>query len=184
VTSWQLRDVRDEATVGVLLQDDREGALHVSMQSHGRHEVLGVGSRSRQVGEFEHALVQDAFSWRAQSFDTMKGAPALSETGRAAADQAEDQTMAGRRVIFWLFLGLAAASALGLWMFSITPEGRTAKPIIVRALAGDLALPVVAWFILRGFNEPERKWTWFLLAPVAAAVAYLGGFLLFQPLFQ
>lgn len=113
------------------------------------------------------------------------GAPANPDPVVSLPDaSAYSRIVAGRRVIFWLFVTLAVASALGLWMFSVTPEGRTAKPIIVRALAGDLALPVTAWFILRGFNEPRRKWTWFLLAPVAAAVAYLVGFLLFLPFFQ
>ena len=83
--------------------------------------------------------------------------------------------MQGRRVILWLFVLLAAATGAGLWMFSLTDEGATAKPTVWRALAGDLALPVTAWFILHGIGETtsRRRWMWWGASLLAGAVTYL-----------
>lgn len=89
------------------------------------------------------------------------------------APQAEAR-IEGRRVIFWLFVWLAIAAAAGLWMFSLTEEGAAAKPIIWRALAGNLTIPVVAWFILSGIaaTDTRRRWTWWGLALPAGGAFY------------
>ena len=62
----------------------------------------------------------------------------------------------GTRVIFWLFVVLAAGSAVGLSLFANTELGRPHTSLIYRALAGDLAIPVVAWFVIRAI-EHRRK---------------------------
>lgn len=54
----------------------------------------------------------------------------------------------GRRVILLLFLALALATAFALLWFAqeAPPE---ARPRVYVALAIDLALPLVAWFVFR-----------------------------------
>lgn len=54
----------------------------------------------------------------------------------------------GRVVVFWLFVALSVATALSLVYFaSIAPAG--ARPRIYTALVGNLALPVIAWYVYK-----------------------------------
>ncbi len=77
-------------------------------------------------------------------------------------------------MILWLFVALAAATAFGLYLFSRTVEGSQYKTVVWRALAGDLAIPVVAWFIIRGIHEADsrRRWAWWIGTVPAAAATY------------
>lgn len=63
----------------------------------------------------------------------------------AAAPSSEPS---GRQVVFWLFvlLGLGTAAAL-LYFASIVPPA--ARPRIYAALVGNLALPVIAWYVYK-----------------------------------
>ncbi|MES2154102.1 MAG: hypothetical protein V4510_03115 [bacterium] len=79
----------------------------------------------------------------------------------------------GRRVILGLFVVLAVCTALALWLFSRTTEGSLYRASIWRALAGDLAIPVVAWCILEGLAVAGRpRWLWWLASIPAAAATY------------
>lgn len=68
--------------------------------------------------------------------------------GAATAAPASEGLAAGQRVILWLFVALAVATALTLLYFATLVEPRF-RPRIYAALAGDLLLPVVAWFAFR-----------------------------------
>jgi len=76
-----------------------------------------------------------------------------------------------RRLIFWLFAALAVATAVTLLVFVHTPQGWPYRVIVYRGLAGNLALPVVAWFILSGIGSRgvERAF-WFLGALPAGLI--------------
>lgn len=54
----------------------------------------------------------------------------------------------GRVVVLWLFIALAAATALILLYFAtiVDPEFR---PRIYVALVGNLALPIIAWYVYK-----------------------------------
>lgn len=68
-----------------------------------------------------------------------------------------------QRLIFWLFAALAVATAVTLLVFVHTPQGWPYRVIVYRGLAGNLALPVVAWFILSGIgSRGQERWFWYL----------------------
>lgn len=51
-------------------------------------------------------------------------------------------------MVLWLFVALAVCTALALLYFaSIAPPG--ARPRILTALVGNLALPVIAWYVYK-----------------------------------
>lgn len=51
-------------------------------------------------------------------------------------------------MVFWLFVALSVATALSLLYFAgIAPIG--ARPRIYTALVGNLALPVIAWYVYK-----------------------------------
>jgi len=89
---------------------------------------------------------------------------AVPETPAAPAP-----TLSGSKVILWLF-----GTTVGLALFAWTADGSQYRPLVWRALAGDLAIPVVAWFVIRGIHETEhrRRWAWWAASLVAAAVTY------------
>ncbi|MCA1820019.1 MAG: hypothetical protein ABR562_03620 [Thermoplasmatota archaeon] len=104
------------------------------------------------------------------------------------AARAHGDAVSARRLIFWLFVALAAATAIALLVFLqtlgdcdgdgvydgrdaiVTCQGTTydgtSIPVVVhRALAGDLAAPVIAWFVLSGLGASGRdRWFWFAAA--------------------
>ena len=54
--------------------------------------------------------------------------------------------------MFWLFVALSIATALALVSFaSIAPPG--ARPRIYTALVGNLALPVIAWYVYKNLKR-------------------------------
>lgn len=54
--------------------------------------------------------------------------------------------------MFWLFIALSVATALALLYFaSIAPPG--ARPRIYTALVGNLALPVIAWYVYKNLGR-------------------------------
>ena len=58
----------------------------------------------------------------------------------------------GRVVVFWLFVALSLATAAALLYFaSIAPLG--ARPRIYTALVGNLALPVIAWYVYKNLKR-------------------------------
>ena len=77
----------------------------------------------------------------------------------------------GWQLILGLFVALAAATAAVLLGFApLAPEDF--RPRIYFALAGDLALPVVGWFLMKGFQRPGPwRATWFLMAPAGGLAA-------------
>ncbi|MEA3189746.1 MAG: hypothetical protein QOD77_328 [Thermoplasmata archaeon] len=68
--------------------------------------------------------------------------------------------MRAERVILWMFVLLSIATAAALWWFIRISEQRLSpddfarvRPRLYSALAGDLAAPVVAWFVLRAIGR-------------------------------
>lgn len=61
--------------------------------------------------------------------------------------------MPGVRVIFWLFVALAAATAAGLTLFVFTDAGWPYRRTVFIAMAVDLSMPVVAWFIMKAITK-------------------------------
>ena len=54
--------------------------------------------------------------------------------------------------MFWLFVALSVATAAALLYFaSIAPAG--ARPRIFTALVGNLALPVIAWYVYKNLGR-------------------------------
>ena len=51
-------------------------------------------------------------------------------------------------------MALAIATAVTLLIFAQTVEEQF-RPRIYLALGGDLALPVVGWFVMKRFNRPK-----------------------------
>jgi hypothetical protein len=92
-----------------------------------------------------------------------------SEAAPAAAEATP--RIAGRHLILGLFVALAAATAAVLLGFApLAPEDFRAR--IYFALAGNLALPVVGWFLMKGFQSPGPwRATWFLMAPAGGLAA-------------
>lgn len=93
-----------------------------------------------------------------------------------------------QRLIFWLFVVLAACTALVLLWFIQVGETRMAADVAAGrlqqeslrgtmlrlrlALAGNLAAPVLVWFLLSGIGArgPARRW-WFAAALPATLLA-------------
>lgn len=68
---------------------------------------------------------------------------------------AAGEAIRGERLIFWLFVALSAATAVALLTFAqFVPH--EAKPRLYYALAGDLAIPVIAWFVLKAIGKRRR----------------------------
>lgn len=65
--------------------------------------------------------------------------------------------MSGERLIFWLFVILAGCTAAALWIFTRTEVGHLYRRRVYFALAGDLAAPVVAWFILKAIGRRRAR---------------------------
>ena len=62
----------------------------------------------------------------------------------------------GRVVVFWLFVALSVATAAALVYFaSIAPAG--ARPRIYTALVGNLALPVIAWYVYKNLARHRQQ---------------------------
>lgn len=59
----------------------------------------------------------------------------------------------GRRILFWLFVALAVATAFALLLFAQLVEPRF-RGRVYGALVLDLSLPVVGWFLMKRFNRP------------------------------
>jgi hypothetical protein len=86
-----------------------------------------------------------------------------------------------KRFILWLFVALALATAGSLWLFVHTPAGAPHHAVVYRAMAGDLAAPVVAWFLLSGIaSKGTERWFWFLGAAPAGLMAMAATFLLLR----
>jgi hypothetical protein len=61
----------------------------------------------------------------------------------------------GRVVVFWLFIGLALATAGVLVYFaSIAPV--EARPRIYASLVGNLMIPVIAWYVFKHMPRNRR----------------------------
>jgi hypothetical protein len=84
----------------------------------------------------------------------MAHVPAVSE--RPMARPAREPS--GRIVIFWLFVGLAIATA-GVLLYFATLAPASARPRIYASMAGDLALPVIAWFLFKAINKRRDRVT-------------------------
>lgn len=77
-----------------------------------------------------------------------------------------------RRLILGLFLAMSAATAVSLWAFAHTTDGWPFRATVYRALAGDLGLPVVVWFLLSGIAASRgRRWFWYAGALPAGLIA-------------
>jgi hypothetical protein len=116
-----------------------------------------------------------AVTLRAASADNSSSRPPTDHPeGRAEGlDDSVRQAdhFSARRVIFWLFVALAIATAVSLYVFVETPMGKPFGPVVYRVLAGDLAAPVLVWFLLAGIGE-RGPWRWFWFsAAVPAALA-------------
>ncbi|MEK6974987.1 MAG: hypothetical protein AABY18_01430 [Candidatus Thermoplasmatota archaeon] len=58
--------------------------------------------------------------------------------------------------MFWLFVALSVATALALLYFaSIAPAG--ARPRIYASLVGNLALPVIAWYVYKNLARHRQQ---------------------------
>ena len=64
----------------------------------------------------------------------------------------------GQRLIFWLFVALSIATAASLLVMAQFVD-EAYRPRIYWSLAGDLLIPVIAWFALKaiGKRRAERK---------------------------
>lgn len=58
--------------------------------------------------------------------------------------------------MFWLFVALSIATAAALLYFGSIAPG-PAKPRIYTALVGNLALPVIAWYVYK--HLPRHRGT-------------------------
>jgi len=77
-------------------------------------------------------------------------------TPSPSASSPLDAEPSGRVVVFWLFLALSVATALALLSFaSIAPVG--ARPRIYTALVGNLALPVIAWYVYKNLGRHRMQ---------------------------
>lgn len=64
--------------------------------------------------------------------------------------------LSGRVVVLWLFVALSVATAAALlWFAQIAPG--PARPRIYAALVGNLALPIIAWYVYKnlGRHRPQ-----------------------------
>lgn len=69
----------------------------------------------------------------------------------ATTDKASAEP-SGRVVVFWLFVALSVATAAALLYFAqIAPE--PARPRIYSALVGNLALPIIAWYVYKNLKR-------------------------------
>ena len=73
-----------------------------------------------------------------------------------AEPEAEPQGPSGQRIVFWLFVSLAIATALAL---AILAQAGPAdfRPRVYASLVGDLGLPLIAWQLLRAIAQWRER---------------------------
>ena len=100
-------------------------------------------------------------------------------------DLASRTTLGGQALIFRLFLLLALATALVMVLYLRTGPAATVRQRLAFATAGDLAAPVLGWWLLKAiaaWQTPERSrllwigagWTVATFVGVFAVLRLLG----------
>lgn len=83
--------------------------------------------------------------------------------GALPSPPAPERTIRADHLILGLFVALAAATAVAMLLLITTSQQRlkpaefaAIAPRLWGALAGDLALPVVAWFLIKWLNKRRK----------------------------
>ncbi len=81
----------------------------------------------------------------------------MSEPDSSDSPESVESGPSGQSVIFRLFVALAIATAVSLLFFAQMVEPGRPRNRVYFALVGDLLLPVIAWFILKGIARHQAR---------------------------